>query len=276
MPRGVPKNGVRMTKKRIAEIQANAVEMAADSKFSINERFSFIEDIVGMLVAGKQASVIVAGSGGLGKSYTVTKALEANGLTDMTDLPSFEDGIRYDSSKSYTTIRGFSTTKGLYRILYENKNSTILMDDTDSVMKDPNSLNLLKAALDSYSKRIISYRADIRDEDLPNFFEFKGSVVFLTNTPSKLLDQALTSRSMVVDLSMTAEQKLERMAFILEQNEFMPEVPMNMKIDALKLITKVYQSVKDLSLRTLIQVIRIRETNPHGRWERLAEYTITN
>ena len=276
MPRGVPKNGVRMTKKRIAEIQANAVEMAADSKFSINERFSFIEDIVGMLVAGKQASVIVAGSGGLGKSYTVTKALEANGLTDMTDLPSFEDGVRYDSRKSYTTVKGFSTTKGLYRILYENKNSTILMDDTDSVMKDPNSLNLLKAALDSYSKRIISYRADIRDEDLPNFFEFKGSVVFLTNTPSKLLDQALTSRSMVVDLSMTAEQKLERMAFILEQNEFMPEVPMDMKIDALKLITKVYQSVKDLSLRTLIQVIRIRETNPHGRWERLAEYTITN
>jgi hypothetical protein len=148
-----------------------------------------------------------------------------------------------------------------------------VFDDCDSVLKDPVSLNLLKAALDSYDRRIISWRADIRDEDLPTSFEFKGRVVFISNMSSVQLDQAIVSRSMVVDLSMTNAQKVERMSFLMNQEDFMPEFTMEAKKDAMVLIGDLKDRVKELTLRTLIQVTKIR-TSAGAKWKNLAEYTI--
>jgi hypothetical protein len=161
----------------------------------------------------------------------------------------------------------------LYRTLYENRDGIVVFDDCDSVLKDPVSLNLLKGALDSYAKRIISWRADIRDEDLPTTFEFRGRVVFISNLSSTQLDQAILTRSMVVDLSMTSQQKVERMYWLLEQSDFMPDFDKSIKKDAMTLIDSLKESVKELSLRTLIQVTKIRNSSKTN-WKNLAEYTI--
>lgn len=253
--------------------EASEPVAVAESRFSINERFGFVSDMVTMLANGAQASVVVTGPGGLGKSYTVTKALEDNGFKDMSLLDeSFEVGARA-KGKKFMVVKGYSTPKGLYRLLFENKDGVLVFDDCDSVLKDPVSLNLLKGALDSYSRRIISWRADIRDEDLPNSFEFKGRVVFISNLASSQIDQAIISRSMAVDLSMTTNQKVERMRHIMDSAEFMPETPKQHKADALSLIDKLQDKVKELSLRTLIQVTKIRGA-AGANWANLAEYTI--
>ena len=278
MPRGVPKAGFRRTKNQLngpVSVTKFNTEPApvVESRFSINERFGFVSDMVTMLSLGDQASVIVTGPGGLGKSFTVTQALRQSGLTDVSLTEDFEVGETL-SKNSYRVIKGYSTPKGLYRTLYENRNGVIVFDDCDSVLKDPVSLNLLKGALDSYSRRIISWRADLRDDDLPTTFEFKGRVIFISNLSSNQIDQAIITRSMAVDLSMTSQQKIERMKFILDSDEFMPEYPRAMKHDALNLIDSLRDNVKELSLRTLIQVTKIRKANPNGNWKSLAEYTI--
>ena len=278
MPRGVPKAGFRRTKNQVngpVTITKFNTEPApvVESRFSINERFGFVSDMVTMLSLGDQASVIVTGPGGLGKSFTVTQALRQSGLTDVSLTEDFEVGETL-SKNSYRVIKGYSTPKGLYRTLYENRNGVIVFDDCDSVLKDPVSLNLLKGALDSYSRRIISWRADLRDDDLPTTFEFKGRVIFISNLSSNQIDQAIITRSMAVDLSMTSQQKIERMQFILDSDEFMPEYPRAMKLDALNLIDSLRDNVKEMSLRTLIQVTKIRKANPNGNWKSLAEYTI--
>ena len=244
-----------------------------ESRFSINERFGFVTDMVTMLANGAQSSVVVTGPGGLGKSYTVAKSLDANGFKDITTLDALEIGARINTTKSYRVIKGYSTPKGLYRLLYENKDGVLVFDDCDSVLKDPVSLNLLKGALDSYSRRIISWRADIRDEDLPTSFEFKGRVVFISNLSSSQIDQAIITRSMAVDLSMTTKQKIERMRHIMESGEFMPEADKQHKVDAITLVDLLQDKVKELSLRTLIQVTKIR-ANAGSNWRNLAEYTI--
>ena len=177
MPRGVPKAGFRMTKNRIAKT-FESVAVEKPSRFTINERFGFIGDMVCMLANNMQASVVVTGPGGLGKSYNVIQALEKSGLNDISLIEDFAVG-EVISRKSFRVIKGYSTPKGLYRTLYENRNGVVVFDDCDSVLKDPVSLNLLKGALDSYERRIISWRADIRDEDLPTSFEFRGRVVFI-------------------------------------------------------------------------------------------------
>ena len=252
---------------------ADTVQPIVESKFSINERFGFLSDMVTMVAKGDQASVVVTGPGGLGKSHTVTKSLRKAGFNDLSTLDNMQVGEPVPKN-AFIVIKGYSTPKGLYRTLYENRNSVIVFDDCDSVLKDPVSLNLLKGALDSYSRRVISWRADIKEEDLPTTFEFKGRVVFISNIASSNLDQAIISRSMAVDLSMTTTQKVERMRFLLTQSEFMPESTMVEKKDAMDLIDKLKDSVKELSLRTLIQVTKIRKSNPNQNWRNLAEYAI--
>jgi hypothetical protein len=274
MPRGVPAAGFRMTKNRVAIAKSEPMMLPlAESRFSINDRFEFVSEMVRMLAEGEQASVVVTGPGGLGKSFTVSDTLQRCGLKDISLVDDLPVGFVLNGGNTYRVIKGYSTPKGLYRTLFENREGVIVFDDCDSVLKDPVSLNLLKAALDSYDKRVISWRADIRDEDLPTSFLFNGRVVFISNLSSNAIDQAIITRSMAVDLSMTAKQKVERMQWLLSKDDFMPEYEMLYKQDALDLISSIVENVKELSLRTLIQVTKIRKAGG-PRWRDLAEYTI--
>ena len=258
---------------RKAQSESNAGSVVPESRFSINQRFGFVSDMVTMLASGAQASVVVTGPGGLGKSFTVSQTLTALGFKDVSVLDDIAVGSILKSNKTFRVIKGYSTPKGLYRVLFENKDGVIVFDDCDSVLKDPTSLNLLKGALDSYSRRIISWRADIKDEDLPTSFEFKGRVVFISNLSASNIDQAILTRSLAVDLSMTTKQKIERMRHLLSTGEFMPEFDKTIKSDAMDLIERLQDSVKELSLRTLIQVTKIRQ-GAGKNWSDLAEYAI--
>ncbi|NDB94466.1 MAG: hypothetical protein EB165_07505 [Euryarchaeota archaeon] len=181
-------------------------------------------------------------------------------------------------SNSFTSVKGYSTPKGLYRTLYENKDSVVVFDDCDSILKDPVALNLLKSALDSYGKRIISWNAETgfgKEDDLPRSFEFKGRVVFISNLSQDKIDQAIRSRSMMVDLSMTEDQKIERMEVISASDEFLPEFSAEYKKDALDLIRSLKNDAKEISLRTLISVTKIRASG-NKNWKGMATYILCN
>jgi hypothetical protein len=113
----------------------------------------------------------------------------------------------------------------------------------------------------------------MKDEDLPRSFKFEGSVVFISNMELDKLDQAIRSRAMCVDLSMTEEQKVERMGVIALDKDFLPEYESNVKEDALAFIKDMVGSVENLSLRSLIAVCKIRATADD--WRDLAKYVLT-
>ena len=268
----------KYVEKRLASMvgdieQAIVVATEKQNKYGINERFNFVEKLVNMVATGVQPSAVITGEGGLGKTYTVTKTLEANGYKDISDLAEFQVGTIVNTRKCFTTVKGYSTAKGLYRTLFENNKSVIVFDDCDAVLKDPVALNLLKGALDSYGKRIISWNADMRDDDLPRSFNFEGRVIFISNMDQDRIDQAIRSRSMMIDLSMSADQKIDRMEFIAKSAEFMPEFEMSHKMDALGLIREVANDAKEISLRTLISVTKIRSANKD--WKEMATYMLT-
>jgi DNA polymerase III delta prime subunit len=243
-------------------------------RFDINTRFGFVEKLVNMVASGVQPSAVITGEGGLGKTYTVTKTLEANGYKDISDLADFEVGAVISTRKCFTFVKGYSTAKGLYRTLFENNKSIIVFDDCDAVLKDPIALNLLKGALDSYGKRIISWNADMRDDDLPKSFNFEGRVIFISNMSQDKIDQAIRSRSMMIDLSMTTSQKIDRMEYISKMEEFLPEYDKSVKADALALIRAIKDDCKEISLRTLIAVSKVRASNPSD-YKDLATYMLT-
>jgi len=264
-------------KATFAEIEALQKPQVSD-KFGINERFGFVEKLVNMVSSGIQPSAIITGQGGLGKTFTVMKTLQSAGIEDYNEVVrKLPVGSRVNMSKLYVTIKGYSTPKGLYRTLFENNHSVVVFDDCDSILKDPVALNLLKGALDSYGKRIISWNAESfgKDDDLPRSFEFKGKVIFISNMDQNNIDQAIRSRSMMIDLSMTDDQKIERMETICKSDEFMPEYDDEIKTDALNLIRELKTEAKEISLRTLISVAKIRAANPSD-YKDLATYVLCN
>jgi hypothetical protein len=264
----------RRVKAMVGDVEtAVAAATEKQNRYDINTRFGFVEKLVNMVATGVQPSAVITGEGGLGKTYTVTKTLEANGYKDISDLAEFQVGSIINTRKCFTTVKGYSTAKGLYRTLFENNKSIIVFDDCDAVLKDPVALNLLKGALDSYGKRIISWNADMKDDDLPRSFEFTGRVIFISNMDQDKIDQAIRSRSMMIDLSMSLDQKIDRMEYIAKSEEFLPEYDSVIKSDSLALIREIKDDCKEISLRTLIAVCKIRASNKEYR--DLATYMLT-
>lgn len=270
MPKGVPSAGFRMTRGRMSGLvhlpESDESILQFKSQFSIHERFEFIRQLVEMVAKNIQPSAIITGKGGLGKTYTVIESLEKAGFVNVSGVEAL-----YSESNSFRIVKGYSSPKGLYRSLYENQNNIIVFDDTDAVLDHDISLNILKAALDSYSQRLISWNADLKD-DLPREFEFKGRIIFISNRSHHTIDQAIRSRSMMVDLTMTTEEMIERMDYISRQVNFLPEYSMEYKQESIDFLRTNIGEISDISLRTLISVIKIRSNG--GNWEKFAKYII--
>lgn len=240
------------------------------SSFDVNERFMYLDQLVRLVANGQAASCIITGEGGLGKSYTVTNALKEEGLKDVTELESSAD---ITDPTFYRIIKGYSTPKGLFKSLYENQSSVVVYDDCDSVLKDADAVNLLKGALDSFDKRLITWNTSVSRDELPSLFEFKGGIIFISNMNADNIDQAIRSRSMCVDVSMTNAQKIERMDLIMRGSKFLPFIPLSMKVEALDLIKELEYQAKEISLRTLITVSKIRDSG-NKDWRNLAKYLL--
>jgi hypothetical protein len=245
-------------------------------EFPINQRFQFVEQIVSMIARRVTPSVVITGEGGLGKTHTVINSLNSVGLKDVTEMVAdAEDGTTVQRNKTFVVIKGFSTAKGLFKLLYENKDSIVVFDDCDSILKDPDALNLLKGALDSYDKRFISWNTNSVDDNLPRTFQFTGGVVFISNLTQDKISQALRSRSMCIDLSMTTDQKIDRMEHILKEANFLPSVSSIQKMDAFQFLKVNKDIAKEINLRTLINVTKIR-TDGGSNWKDLATYMLVN
>lgn len=272
------RNGVEVARSKNRDYLKRKIQAAIESlppmpsaveEFAINDRFTFTEQIVAMVADRTTASCLITGEGGLGKSFTVQKALRQSGLKDISEA-TVDSNV---TSGYFRVIKGYSTPKGLYRSLFENKNGIIVFDDCDSILRDAEALNILKGALDSYDKRQITWNTSIDDPELPRSFEFKGGVIFISNMKAERIDQAVRSRAMCVDLSMTTDEKIERMETIMFSPSFMPDVDDEYKMDAIGAIKTFKDSAKEISLRTLIMVTRIR-CSGNENWKQLAKYSL--
>lgn len=261
---------------KLEELGAATAKMAAHTapliEFDINERFEFLADYVDMVAQRDMKSAIVVGEGGLGKSYTVMAQLAKNGLKDLADL---EIGAMLNDANSrstYVVVKGYSTPKGLFRTLYENRNRLVVFDDCDSILRDEVASNLLKAALDSYDRRIVTWNAEsFGESDLPKSFEFTGGVIFISNLPMVKIPQAIISRSAPADVSMTRPEIIDRMKQIVREGSFMADVDMPIKLEAVDFIAQHINNpqVKAINLRTLISVVTNRRCKP-ANWQRLS------
>tara|TARA_R110002049_G_scaffold90972_1_gene227413 strand:- start:18 stop:953 length:936 start_codon:yes stop_codon:yes gene_type:complete len=209
--------------------------------------FNNLERLTKMVGRGIQPSLVITGGAGLGKTYLVKKT-----LTDM--------GL--EEAKQFVHFKGRATAAGLFVTLYENSDKIIVLDDCDSVFKDMDAVNMLKAALDSYDTRKLSYIStkplkDAYGDPVPRHFEFTGKIIFISNISQSKLDDAIKSRSFVSDISMNTKQMFQRIDDLKDQIE--TKIPNEVKDKALEImkgLEKKYDGV-EINLRSFIKACRI-------------------
>lgn len=217
--------------------------------------------MVGMatMVAKKiSPSLVITGQPGLGKTYEVIQALKGMGMREDWD---------------FVHVKGRASAAGMFITLYENSDKLVIFDDCDSVFRDVDAVNVLKGALDSYDRRVISWISakPLKDGDgdaLPRSFTFTGQVIFISNMDVSRIDPAIRSRSFVTDITLTNDQMMERMRNLLPSIE--PKVPIGQKTEALEALRAAYRKYAgvELNLRSLIKAIRIRQAG-FGNWREM-------
>ena len=244
----------------------------------LRERFDMLEDMTKAAKKGDVRAMIVSGPPGVGKSFGVEKVLGKHDLIATLG----------EKAPRYEVVKGAMSAIGLYCKLYNyaDKDNVLVFDDCDSVLLDDLSLNILKAALDSKKNRRIHWNTDsfkLRNEGVPDSFEFKGSAIFITNIKfdnvksKKLRDhlEALESRCHYIDLTIDTErEKMLRIKQITGDgmlDEYaLPEGTVDDIVDFVDVNKK---RLRELSLRTVLKVADLAKAFP-DKWEAMAENTV--
>ena len=258
--------------KETSETDAEIIERLRD-------RFSILDDMTRACKAGKVRAMIVSGPPGVGKSFGVEKVL---GKHDV-----FANVANDEKLKKYEVVKGAMSALGLYAKLFAFKDSKniLVFDDCDSVLLDDLSLNILKAALDTSAQRFISWNTDsrlLRQEGIPDRFEFKGGAIFITNIKfdnvrsKKLRDhlEALESRCHYLDLTIDTErEKILRIKQIIGDGMLDKyELSDTAKTEVVDFIDANKKLLRELSLRMVLKIADLRQSFP-DRWQAMARVT---
>jgi len=252
-------------------IRANEMKVARESDEEIltrlRERFTVLTDMTRAVRQGNIRAMIVSGPPGVGKSYGVEDVLFRDGIFDTLG----------ERKPKYEIVKGAMSSIGLYSKLYEysEKGNVIVFDDCDSILMEDLSLNILKGALDSGKKRVISWNTDsrvLRSEGVPDRFEFKAGAIFITNIKfehvrsKKLRDHldALESRCHYIDLEMdTTREKILRIEQIVEDGMLDAyEFDQPVKDEIVEFIKLNKDRVRELSLRMVLKIADLKKSFP--------------
>ena len=265
---------------RNAKQESKTIKFESDEQVikRIATRFNILHDMTKAVIAGDVRAMIVTGPPGVGKSYGVEQELDKSSMLDQIA----GRGIKFE------VVKGAMTALGLYAKLYEHadKNHVIVFDDCDSVLMDELSLNILKAALDSGKKRVLHWNADsakLRAEGIPNKFEFKGGVIFITNVKfenirsKKLQDhlEALQSRCHYLDLTLdTMRDKFLRIKQICATGELFAgyDISTEKQNEVLDFMNEKKDVLREMSLRMALKIADLTKVSPN--WKELAENTV--
>ena len=243
----------------------------------IEKRFSILDDMTKAAITGDIRAMIVVGPPGVGKSYGVEYQLEKAGMFDQISGRKIK----------YEVVKGAMTPIGLYCTLFRHSDpkNVLVFDDCDSILLDDVALNILKAALDSGKKRRIHWNADsamLRREGVPDQFDFKGSVIFITNLKfdhlksKKLQDhlEALQSRCHFLDLTLnTTRDKILRIRQIFRKGDLFKDYDFTAEQgeEIVQYMIDNHAKLREISLRMALKLADL--TKISANWQLLAEST---
>lgn len=258
----------------MVNLQPVITETVEEMKARIGKRFNVMNLMTTGIIGGSIRSLIISGAAGIGKTYSLDKALE---------------NASNQGKINYNIVNGKISGIGLYTRLWESKeeNDVLVLDDVD-VFSDMDILNLLKGALDTGEKRKVCWSTAssfLEEKGIDNEFEFKGTVVFITNVDidrelakgSKMAPhlQALVSRSVYLDLGVhTNAEIMVRVEDVITNTTMMKKAGLSTAetIDVLDWMKTNVDRLRNVSLRTALYLASFVKTDP-ANWKEIAEVT---
>jgi len=266
-------NTVEFKKEAVKETETEAMDRIAT-------RFEVLDEMSRACINGDIRAMIVSGPPGVGKSHGVETQMEKASMFDKLA----------GKKVRFQIVKGAMTALGLYTQLYKysDTKNVLIFDDCDSVFTDDLSLNILKAALDSGKTRRICWNSDsrlLRDEGIPNTFNFNGSAIFITNLKfsnlksKKLQDhlEALQSRCHFLDLTIDGDRdKMLRIKQVhrdadgglFKDYDFTDEQSQNV----IDFMWANHTKLREVSLRMCLKIADLVKISPNN-WQNLAKTT---
>ena len=266
-------NTVEFKKESVKETETEAMDRIAT-------RFEVLNEMSRACINGDIRAMIVSGPPGVGKSHGVETQMEKASMFDKLA----------GKKVRFQIVKGAMTALGLYTQLYKysDTKNVLIFDDCDSVFTDDLSLNILKAALDSGKTRRICWNSDsrlLRDEGIPNTFNFNGSAIFITNLKfgnlksKKLQDhlEALQSRCHFLDLTIDGDRdKMLRIKQVhrdadgglFADYDFSDEQAQNV----IDFMWDNHTKLREVSLRMCLKIADLVKISPNN-WQNLAKTT---
>ena len=273
-------NGDKVTANTVEFKKESVKETETEAMDRIAARFEVLDEMSRAAINGDIRAMIVSGPPGVGKSYGVETQMERASMFDKLA----------GKKVRFNIVKGAMTALGLYAQLYKYSDSknVLIFDDCDSVFTDDLALNILKAALDSGKTRRICWNSDsrlLREEGIPNTFNFNGSAIFITNLKfsnlksKKLQDhlEALQSRCHFLDLTIDGDRdKMLRIKQVhrdadgglFSDYDFTDEQA-QMVID---FMWDNHTKLREVSLRMCLKIADLVKISPNN-WKNLARTT---
>ena len=274
-------NGDKVMANAVVEFKKESVkETEQEAMDRIATRFEVLDEMSRACINGDIRAMIVSGPPGVGKSYGVETQMEKASMFDKLA------GKRV----RFQIVKGAMTALGLYTQLYKysDTKNVLIFDDCDSVFTDDLSLNILKAALDSGKTRRICWNSDsrlLREEGIPNTFNFNGSAIFITNLKfgnlksKKLQDhlEALQSRCHFLDLTIDGDRdKMLRIKQVhrdadgglFKDYDFTEE----QSHTVINFMWDNHTKLREVSLRMCLKIADLVKISP-SNWQNLAKTT---
>lgn len=260
------------------EVPLSAEEILA----LVEERFDTLSEIVDAACQGAFHAVIVSGAAGVGKTFSVEQIVK-----------------KYADEGEVTAefVSGVVSPVHFYKMLHDNSapNAIIVMDDADNLFGNEDSLNLLKAALDTKKERRINWRTNshmLKEDGIPNSFLFEGAIIFITNLDFQAIVDADKKMSPHMAAFMSRAQYIDLMIHhrdhvalwvkhriltdgILVNDKFsgMDEDEANkMQNEVVEFLMKHKYELRELSIRTALKIGDLVNTMGE-KWESRARIT---
>lgn len=252
-----------------------------------NTLFHRMTQLIQLVAGGYRNSLVIYGGPGIGKTFIVLNTLKELGKV---------------KNKDWYLVKGRITTTSLYQTLFihRQKNKILVFDDTDSVWADKDAANILKAALDSYESRTVSWSTartknvslytdeekaeyektiddKLKDSEndssiiFPNEFSYQGQIIFISNLKGSDFDSAVLNRSAKIDMTLTQEEIFARIRSIADKIGG-SDVPIEEKYKVLDYLEKRNSKMKDpVSMRTFVAALDLYRSGIPD-WRDLLDY----
>lgn len=206
---------------------------------------------VEQIARGYSDLLILDAKGGLGKTHNVLDVLQ--------------DEKR---AEGYSHAKGFTTPVELYRTLWKARHGghVLFLDDVSGITRNNKSVEMLKAATDTYSdENWVEYRSsrDIPhpidpERSLPQKFQFRGALIMSFNdTPSNPHFNALKDRSHFLQMRFDRDERLALIQEVAKVPE-LSELTVEEQQECAAWIAEVTNAAMNVSIRTLVKVCQTR------------------